>query len=184
MRPSEIEKTLQAAKFLRSKSHYGTPESLILAYVVWEGLKVRILIAGLAKQGWQQNTFKTSVMGEDFWRSKNYNRAFKSVFGAFPEQLSATARVWEEIKIAEEIRGKFVHGMGQKNPAKIDHAYNFLVKTIEDREWISKLSVILPNQEVCNIGEVFKIIRTSRGVQRDQSVERLKVQLGFKNRGN
>jgi hypothetical protein len=179
MSPSEINRALNAAKLLRSNANYGTAESLMLAYVAWEGLKVRILIAGLAQQGWQQKTFKAAIIGSQFWKARNYNKAFRSVFGKDPEQIAEISKIWKEVNKAEAIRSKYVHGLGQTNPKKLLESYDFLVRIIEDHGWLENLKVILPDGKREQLVEVFKTIRASRGIQADQSVQRLKWQLGF-----
>ena len=179
MSPSEINRALKAAKLLRSNANYGTAESLILAYVAWEGLKVRILIAGLAQQGWQQKTFKAAIIGSQFWKARNYNKAFRSVFGKDPEQIAEISKIWKDIDKAEAIRNKYVHGLGQTNPKKLMDSFDFLVTIIEDRSWLDNLKVVLPDGNREQLVEVVKTIRASRGIQVDQNIHRLKQQLGF-----
>ena len=179
MNPAGIKQTLHAAKLLNEGHPSGTPEGFLLSYVAWEGLKNRILVCGLSQQGWQLNTFKNAIEGQKFWRPEKYDRAFTSVFGKPPQQTTRLGQIWREANKADNLRGKFVHGMGQSSPERMLASYSFLLATIKDLTWLSNLYVLLPNGEKDPLKDIFKPLRAAQNLQPDQSVIDLQEQLGL-----
>ena len=175
--PSDISRTLSAAKALRANSKYGTPEGLLLAYVAWEGLKIRILAVGLAQQGWRFQTFKSAISDLELWRSKNYELAFASVFGQKPQNTKNLGKIWSRVATAERLRNKFVHGLGQTHPDTIEKSYRFLIEIIEDRSWLDNLSVKLPGGETEALNSLDSRITARSNRQPNQISSRLVTQL-------
>jgi hypothetical protein len=180
MEPAMINKTLEAAKLIQRNSKYGTPEGLLLAHVSWEGLKNRIIVCGLAQQGWQVKTFKQAIDGQKYWKAENYRRSFRSIFGSDPDQTTGISQVWQQGLNSEKIRNKFVHGMGQANPKVMQQVFEQLTTNIEDTSWTKWLFVRRPNEEKIPLGDINLPIRAARNIQPDQSISRLRIQLGLK----
>ena len=177
VKPSDIRHTLNSAKLLNNTATNSQAESLLLAYVAWEGLKNRIVISGLSQQGWQLKTFRQAIQGRNFWKAESYNSAFKSVFGSEPFQSPGVGQIWEKAGVAEKLRGKFVHGLGKNTPAVLDASFVFLVETITDLKWLHKLQVQLPSGAKEPLKDIYGVLRSTHGLQIDQSVERLRKQL-------
>jgi AraC-like DNA-binding protein len=179
MKPSSIDRTIKAALLLQSHEKYPSPETLLIAWVAWEQLKNRIIYVGLTKQGWQGQTIDEALREIEFWRSANYKRAFKSVFGSHPEQTKIAGKVWRDIESGLNMRNKFVHGMGQVSPSELSKVTENLFATLEDRSWCEILMVKLPNGTEVNLGDPMKRVTAKAGMQSSQSVTRLRKQLGL-----
>ena len=180
MEPAMVRKTLEAAKLIQRNSKYGTAEGLLLAHVAWDGLKNRIIVCGLAQQGWQVKTFKEAIDGQKYWKAENYRRSFNSVFGSDPDQTKGISQVWQLGLKSEKIRNKFVHGMGQANPKVMQQVFDQLTENIEDMSWINMLFVRHPDGKKVPLGDISLPIRAARNIQPDQSISRLRSQLGLK----
>ena len=51
MQPNLIKSTAESSLTLLGGKGRGTPEALLLAWVSWEGLKIRVLFVGLGLHG-------------------------------------------------------------------------------------------------------------------------------------
>lgn len=81
MKPNLIKSTAESSLTLLGGKGRGTPEVLLLAWVSWEGLRIRVLVVGLAMQGWEVQDIY-DVLSEDKVHALAHVRGlFKEVFG-------------------------------------------------------------------------------------------------------
>lgn len=161
MRPSQIKTTAATALELLEQRGYGTPDSLLLAWVAWEGLKVRTLSVGLAKMGFQvQHVY--DVMGDDRVHTLNdYQTLFRRVFGANPQNIRGVSQVWKQLEDFRNTRHKIVHGMGSATPEHLERGTRLLASMSLDPDWLAGLKVESGETRV-TIGSPFASMR-SRG---------------------
>ncbi len=62
----------------------GTPEALLLAWVAWEGLKIRILVVALAEKGWKVRDVYSALADAKLHSLEHYNAVFKKVVDNYP----------------------------------------------------------------------------------------------------
>jgi len=180
MEPGKIRETLQVANFVQEKKNRGNPEALLLTWVAWEGIKIRMMVVGLARQGWHGKTFQQAAQGKELWHSQTFNKSFKSIFGDNPANLKNFGANWNKIEKTRKTRNKFVHGFGQTSPKELRRQFDFLQGLFIDLSWLNSLNVMLPDGERTELGDIMHRTLAARNIQPDQSVERLHRQLGLK----
>lgn|GEM_PF-940958 len=95
MQPNLIKSTAKSSLTMLGGKGSGTPEALLLAWVSWEGLTIRVLVVGLAMQCWKvQNIY--DVLSEDKVHELAHVRGlFEEVFVAYPDSAKGVRQSWK-----------------------------------------------------------------------------------------
>ena len=160
MRPGQIRTTATTSLDLLERRGHGTPDSLLLAWVAWEGLKIRTLCVGLSRMGFQvQHVY--DVLGEErFHTDQHYRRLFMSIFGTYPENTRGVGAQWKGLESYRTTRHKIVHGMGSDRPERLERGTRQLVGATTDPTWLSRLTVVQEGTRT-PIGSPFASMRAS-----------------------
>ena len=120
MQPSLIRSTAETSLDLLAMRGRGSPESLLLAWVAWEGLKMRLLVVGLAKCGWRVSDVYDVLSASRLHTQEDYRALFAEVFGASPESTRGVGAQWRAIEDFRGVRNRYVHGTRGSAPAKLE----------------------------------------------------------------
>ncbi len=141
MKPSEILRLLGAAKIL-IQDPKTAPEGFLLAYVAWEGFKVRVLIVGLAAEGKSVAEAQKILKERRVWKYKNYQALFLQLFGSNPESAKGIGAQYRSAQLTDRLRGHYLHGAGRTNPQNFVSKTEILISVIES-EWAKHLESFL-----------------------------------------
>ncbi|MEI6374674.1 MAG: hypothetical protein WCP26_12910 [Actinomycetes bacterium] len=159
MRPSQIRRTAETSLQLLEWRGHGTPDALLLAWVAWEGLKIRTVCVGLARMGFQVQHVYDVLSEEKVHALDDYRRLFKSVFGSFPESAKGVGKQWQELEDLRDTRHKIVHGMGSDKPDRLERGTRLLAGAAMNPDWLAPLSVVRDDVRV-PIGSPFAAMRS------------------------
>jgi hypothetical protein len=148
MQPNLITATARSANALLESAGRGCPEALLLAWVSWEGLRVRLLSVGFAKMGWRVGVAYEALADSAVRTGKQYDKVFKEVFGTRPGSTSGVSETWRELEQYREIRNRYVHGMGGTSPKVLANGTLLITSQVSDVDWLSRLAVESPEGKV------------------------------------
>lgn len=168
MRPNVIQSTAHTAVELTRERGRGTPEALLLAWVAWEGLKVRLLVVGFAKMGWLVQDVYEALESERVGELQVYRRLFKYVYGTFPDNTRVVGTPWRGIEEARVLRHRYVHGMGTASPERLLTATNRIAEAVLDCTWLECLTVKVGGQRV-RIGHPYARLPSRKRSHRPKS---------------
>jgi hypothetical protein len=150
----------------------GTPEAFILAWIGWEGLKFRILVVALSMKGWKVSDIQDVFAHPGVHTNEHYRRLFKSIFGAFPNNIKGIGTQWGEAEKYRDLRNKYVHGAKSNHPEKFLSAIENLYSLTTEVEWLSNLSLEV-NGEKRKIGNVYRRLAAPKKARSRASLEQL-----------
>ena len=110
----------------------GTPEALLLAWVAWEGLKIRILVVALAEKGWKVRDVYSALADAKLHSLEHYNAVFKKVVDNYPQQVKNVGRPWRQIEEYREARHRYVHGMRGSSPTRLETGTQLIIGSVQD----------------------------------------------------
>lgn len=168
MQPNLIISTAHSADSLLEAKGHGCPEALLLAWVAWEGLRVRTLCVGLAKMGWQIQDVYDVLSKERAYTTGQYDRLFAHIFGKRPHNSSGIGTTWSAIEAYRVIRHRYVHGMGGAKPSLLEHGTLFITAHVADPEWLARLQVMTTNGRI-PIGHPYAVQRGGRERKRPKA---------------
>lgn len=143
VQPSLIRATANSSLTLLGEEGRGTPQALLLAWVSWEGLKIRILVVGLAMRGWKvQDVYE--VLSEDKVHTHAHIRGLlKEVFGSYPENIKGIGYRWEQIEEFRTVRNRYVHGTRGAAPLRLEAGTHMITDHVLDPTWLAPLPVLV-----------------------------------------
>jgi len=141
MRPSQIRRTAETALELLEDRGHGNPEAFLLAWVSWEGLKIRVISLGLARMGFQvQHVYE--VLTEDELRSKGeFEALFQTVFSRKPQSAKGVGSTWQRNETFRKVRNRIVHGIGSTSPDRLESGTRVLTGAVLSPQWLGSLAV-------------------------------------------
>ena len=110
----------------------GTPEALLLAWVAWEGLKIRILVVALAEKGWKVRDVYSALADAKLHSLEHYNAVFKKVVDNYPQQVKNVGKPWRQIEEYREARHRYVHGMRGSSPTRLETGTQLIIGSVQD----------------------------------------------------
>jgi hypothetical protein len=161
MQPSLIRSTAETSLDLLEMRGRGSPESLLLAWVAWEGLKMRLLVVGLAKRGWRVSDVSDVLSASRLHTQEDYRSLFAEVFGASPESTRGVGAQWRAIEDFRGVRNRYVHGTRGSAPAKLEAGTHLITGRVLDPSWLSGLAVSADGEPV-KIGDPFRRLPSSQ----------------------
>lgn len=168
MQPNLIKSTAESSLTLLGEKGRGTPEALLLAWVSWEGLKIRVLVVGLAMQGWKVQDIY-DVLTEDKVHALSHVRGlFKEVFGDYPENARGVGRIWEQIEDYRDVRNRYVHGTRGSAPLKLEAGTYLITEHVLDPSWLTDLPVVVDGERT-RLGSPYRRLPATRRRYRTKS---------------
>lgn len=146
----------------------GTPEALLLAWVAWEGLKIRVLVVGLAMQGWKVQDIYSAVSTERVHTVDHVRGVFRAVFGSFPENTNGVSKTWQHIEQFREVRNRYVHGAKGAAPLRLEAGTHLITEHVLDTTWLHGIPITLEGQRT-TIGDPYRRLTSSPTGHRSSS---------------
>ena len=146
----------------------GTPEALLLSWVAWEGLRIRLLVVALCMSGWQVKDIYAALSAERFHSSPHYDNLFRVVFGARPQNSSGISGRWQQIESFRRDRNAFVHGTRGGPPLRLEAGVHLLQDSVINPEWLAHLR-LKTDVECRTLGDVYRRLPTQRGRPRSST---------------
>jgi hypothetical protein len=156
MNPSSIRELTASARALQKTKRQGSPEAFILAWIAWEGMKLRILAVVQKKMGTKIKDTYLSHQELRLWNQVKFEKQWKQVFGKNPSNMSGVAgKVFREMEKYKKYRDKLVHGKEFGNPVNVEKATLSILKILEDQEWLKEIKFSVKNKTY-NIYEIYE----------------------------
>lgn len=147
MNPSSIRELTASARALQKTKRQGSPEAFILAWIAWEGMKLRILAVAQKKMGTKIKDTYSSHQELRLWNQVKFENQWKQVFGKNPSNMSGVAgKVFREMEKYKKYRDKLVHGKEFGNPINVQKATISILNLLEDREWLKDLFIVVKDK--------------------------------------
>lgn len=164
MQPNLIRSTANSAMTLLGEQDSGTPEALLLAWVAWERLRIRLLVVALCMQGWQVKDVYDPLPSERFHTHPHYDHLFRTTFGAKPQNACDVGQRWQQLESFRKTRNAYVHGTRGGSPLKLESGVHLLREATLDPSWLSSLSLAAPKGKQ-PLGDIYrpKSLRRSSG---------------------
>lgn len=141
MQPHLIKSTADTSLALLRLHGRGSPEAFLLAWVAWEGLKIRILVVGLATKGWRVQDVYDVLSAQRVHDHRHVRHIFKQLFGSFPESTPGLGEAWRGIEAFRGVRNRYVHGTRGADPLRLESATRSITERVFDTAWLEDLSV-------------------------------------------
>jgi hypothetical protein len=119
---------------------HGCPEALLLAWVAWEGLRIRVLVVALSMHGWRVKGIYPTLASERLTAHAS-RKTLNATLGCSTLQVKTVADIWRAIESHRPLRNKFAHGMGGNSPDRLEAATHFITTHALDPEWLAPLPV-------------------------------------------
>lgn len=161
MQPSLIRSTAESSLTLLDARGRGSPEALLLAWVAWEGLKVRVLVVGLAMHGWKVQDIYDAVSTERVHTVEHVRGVFRTLFGAFPENTKGVSKTWQHIEQFREVRNRYVHGARGAAPLRLEAGTHLITEHVLDTAWLHGMPFALEGQRT-TLGDPYRRLSSSR----------------------
>lgn len=146
----------------------GTPEGLLLAWVAWEGLKIRLLVVALAMQQWRVQDINDVLSSEQVHTREHVRRIFRSVSGAFPESTKGIGTTWDQIEQFREVRNRYVHGTRGAAPLRLEAGVHLITEHVLDTRWLESVPVRRDSGRT-SLGDPYRRLPSSRSGYRSRS---------------
>lgn len=147
MQPSEIRNLAQSAQWIDSLRPRGTSESFILAWISWEGLKIRLLTYGFAKQGYLAKDTSKALKTCNVHSKKQYLAIFELAFGKPPLQINKLGPIWRELETYQPMRNRIIHGGTRFNPKDLREASRKISDRVLNACWLEGARVQIHGTE-------------------------------------
>lgn len=141
MKPSEIRNLAQSSQWIDSLRPRGTSEAFILAWISWEGLKIRLLTYGFAKQGYLAKYTSKALKTCNVHSKKQYLAIFELAFGRPPLQINKLGSIWREIETYQPMRNRIIHGGTGYNPRDLREASRKISDHVLNTDWLEGAKV-------------------------------------------
>lgn len=171
MQPHLIRSTADSAMTLLGERGRGTPEALLLSWVAWEGLRIRLLVVALRMQGWQVKDVYDALSSERFHSTVHYDNLFRSIFGSKPQSAKGVGQRWSQLEAFRATRNAFVHGTRGGSPLRLEAGVHLLRDSVLDPGWLAILPVRTSNGRE-PVGDVYRRLPSQHG--RARSVTELR----------
>lgn len=137
MDPNEIRRLVVQARLLNEVS-VTTPEAFLLAFVAWEGFKIRILISALCADGLSVSEAKRVIKDRQIWRESGFENFFEELFGKRPQNAKHIGSRFNSLGRATKMRNSYVHGTSRFSPKSFANETERLIALIE-MDWATPL---------------------------------------------
>ena len=156
MKPSSIRELTASARALQITKRQGSPEAFILAWIAWEGMKVRILAVAQKKMGIKIKDTYLSHKELRLWNQVKFENQWKQVFGKKPANMSGVpGKVFREMEKYKKYRDKLVHGKEFGNPINFEKATLSILEILENQEWLKEIKLSVKSK-THNIHEIYE----------------------------
>lgn len=155
MQPNLIKSTAESSLSLLGERGHGTPEALLLAWVAWEGLKVRLMVVGLTMQGWQVQDIYEVLSAEQVHTRDHVRGILYSLFGSFPENTKGIGTTWAQIEQFREVRNRFVHGTRSAAPLRLEAGTHLITDHVLNTEWLHNASIRIDGSRIA-LGDPYR----------------------------
>jgi hypothetical protein len=156
MNPSSIRELTASARVLQKTRRQRSPEAFILAWIAWEGMKLRILAVAQKKMGTKIKDTYASHNELKLWNQVKFEKQWKQIFGKNPSNMSGVAgKVFREMEKYKKYRDKLVHGKEFGNPINVEKATLSILKILEDQEWLKEIKFSMNNKSY-NIHKIYE----------------------------
>lgn len=152
---------------LREKGR-GSPEAFLLAWVAWEGLKIRLLVVGLAMQGWRVQDIYEVLSEQRVHDHRHIRNVFKGISGSFPENTSGMSQAWQQIEAFRDVRNRYVHGTRGADPARLEAGTHLITEHVLDTGWLEEIQVRGDSQNT-RLGDPYRRLPSRRSGQLSKS---------------
>lgn len=143
MNPSAITELTTSAKNLTDTKRKGSPEAFILAWIAWEGSKLRMLAVAQKKQGIKIKETYASHKDKSLWNEKIFEKEWKRVFGEYPASMRGMpGKIFKKINSYKKYRDKLVHGKSFGNPNNVHDATLEILRVLEDKKWLDEILIV------------------------------------------
>lgn len=133
----------------------GTPEALLLSWVAWEGLRIRLLVVALCMQGWKVKDVYAALSEERFHSAAHYDNLFRSIFGSKPHNAKGIGQRWQQLETFRATRNAFVHGTRGSAPLRLEAGVHLLHDSVLDPGWLAAVPVRTPDGFAA-LGDVYR----------------------------
>ena len=134
MEPSEIKRLLESAKRALTTSR-SEPDAFVLAYIAWEAFQIRVLLVGLAAQGYSVSDSKKHLKQRQVWQGDNKKAVFEEIFGSKPANTKHVGRYFNKLAKFKALRDAYIHGSTRAAPASFESAAREIIEVIESLDW-------------------------------------------------
>lgn len=142
MNPSAIRELSKSSRELQQLKRKGSPDAFILAWIAWEGMKLRILAVAQKKKGIKIKDTYAVHKELKLWNEAIFEKQWKKVFGTNPSNMSGkVGKIFREIKTYKKYRDKLVHGKEFGNPTNVEKATLSILHVLENQEWLKELEI-------------------------------------------
>ena len=161
MQPNLIRSTADSSLSLLASRGRGTPEAFLLAWVAWEGLKIRVLVVGLSMQGWKVQDIY-DVLSQDKVHAVDHVRGlFKAVFNSYPENARGVGQDWCLIEDFRDVRNRYVHGARGAAPLRLEAGTHLITQRVLDPSWLAPLTVVVDGERT-RLGDPYRRLPSKR----------------------
>ena len=145
MEPSEIKRLLESAKRALTTSR-SEPDAFVLAFIAWEAFQIRVLVVGLAAQGYSVSESKRHLKERQVWKGENRKAVFEEIFGSKPANIKHVGRYFNKLGKFKSLRDAYIHGSARVAPDRIESAARDIIEVIESLDWETGLRKELSRQ--------------------------------------
>jgi hypothetical protein len=162
LEPSEIKRLLESAERALNTSR-SEPDAFVLAYIAWEAFQIRVLLVGLAAQGFSVSDSKKQLKERDVWNGEKRKTVFEEIFGSKPANTKHVGRYYSKLGRHKTLRDAYVHGSARVAPKRFEAAARELIDVIGDAGWETGLAQVLSNRGLeSSFTNPLGVIRRSR----------------------
>lgn len=167
MQPNLIRATANSSLDLLAMRGRGSPEAFLLAWVAWEGLKIRILVVALTQQGWKVQDVYDELSSSRLHTLEHYRTLFKSIFGTYPESTRGVGATWCSIEEFRDVRNRYVHGTRGAAPLRLEAGTHLITGHVLDPSWLERLALDVDGDRV-NLGAPYRRLTSTRRMTRSK----------------
>lgn len=161
MEPSEIKRLLESANNALNTSR-SEPDAFVLAYIAWEAFQIRVLLVGLAAQGYTVSDSKKHLKEREVWNGEKRKTVFEEIFGSKPANTKHVGRHYTKLGKHKTLRDAYVHGSARVAPKRFEAAARELIDVICDASWETGLAQVLSKKGLeSNFTNPLGVIRRS-----------------------
>jgi hypothetical protein len=162
--PSEIKRLLESARRALNTSR-SEPDAFVLAYIAWEAFQIRVLLVGLAAEGYSVSEAKKHLKERQVWQGDNRKTVFEEIFGSKPANTKHVGFYYSKLGKHKTLRDAYVHGSARVAPKRFEAAARELIDVIGDAGWETGLAQVLSKKGFeSNFTNPLGVIRRSRPI--------------------
>lgn len=113
--------------------------------MVWEELRIRLLVVAQCMQGWRVKDVHAALSDERFDSTKHYDNLCRSLFGGKRQSAKGVGQRWQQLETFLATRNAFFPGTRGCSPLKLEAGVHLLRESVLDPHWLVALKVGAPN---------------------------------------